>query len=292
MTSPRSLPARRTSARLFATGVLAIALLTGCDALTGEATLDTGAAGVVEPTAVAVAPAATAAPTTVAADPAVAAPTAVSATAVPSGEASPVQDTTGEAGPVEIDDVDVIEDSAPSEAADTGAAAGESEATETVVLEQQSANCMDGRWIALGGQISEYIAAIGETNGVPMSAEGYLIVVLEGGHYTYDAEITTWINIDGFQTTSLVSGVATGSYYYENGFIAATEGASSIEAKVSLNGEVLDASDLAGGFLAEFGGLHEAPFSCNGESRTIFFDVAPGAPRHGIEFTAWDGNRP
>lgn len=307
--SPASRP---SSARRALAGVAIAALaFTSCGLTTGETAIDaTGTEVVTQPTTPpigAVVPAAQPTTAPVEVPTSAPAPDAAEVVDAATGDES-ATDTRGErAGtgsedattddvvpvPTEIvvvDDGPAEPEAAAPEAGEPEAgepeAADEAEAPETASFNQTSvAACMDGVWASQPGQVGAYTAHLAELTGAPMSAAGRITVALENGRYVYDASVTTSINVDGFQTLSVVEGITQGDFTYTNGFIVAEQTFADIVAYVELpDGSRIDAGALGEEF-NQMALFHEVPFDCaGGDTITLHFDTLPGTARFPMTF--------
>ena len=118
-----------------------------------------------------------------------------------------------------------------------------------------------------------------------MSASGRITIALENGRYVYDASVTTSIDVDGFQTLSVVEGITQGDFTYTNGFIVAEQTFADIDAFVELpDGTRIDAGVLGEEF-NQMAAFHEVPFDCiGGDTITMHFDTLPGHTRFPMTF--------
>ena len=156
--------------------------------------------------------------------------TAPAPTPVPTATATPTTEAPTTAPP--------STDSEPAEGTPTEEAPTETEAFNQV----NAADCMDGVWASQPGQVGAYMERLSELTGASMSASGSVTVALENGRYVYDTFITTSIDVDGFQTWSVLEGITQGDFTYTNGFIVAEQTFAEIDAYVELpDGTQLDA---------------------------------------------------
>ena len=172
-------------------------------------------------------------------------------------------------------------DSEPAEATPAGEAP-----TETAAFNQVNvADCMDGVWASQPGQVGAYMERLSELTGASMSASGRVTVALDNGRYIYDTFITTSIDVDGFQTWSVLEGITQGDFTYTNGFIVAEQTFAEIDAYVELpDGTRLDAGILGEEF-NQMAALHEVPFDCTGgDTITLHFETLPGTVRFPMTF--------
>lgn len=272
--------------------VVAAVAFSSCGITTSQTAIEAGDTETAPATATEAVPAATTAPVVV---PATATEADSETTAVETDD-SATEPTRGERAGAPADDepVEVPEtiveapstDAASEDAPTTEPEEDDTEESETATFNQVDvAGCMDGVWASQPGQVGAYTAHLAELTGAPMSAAGRITIALENGRYVYDASVTTSIDVDGFQTLSVVEGITQGDFTYTNGFIVAEQTFADIDAFVELpDGTRIDAGVLGEEF-NQMAAFHEVPFDCTGgDTITMHFDTLPGHTRFPMTF--------
>ena len=258
-----------TARRLLAGLAIAAFAFTGCNLTSGETTVEASAPA--DPPAEAPTESSAPAPTPE--------PTAVptSATA-PDGE--PTRGERAETAATDEEELEaLLEELGVEELADTP-----STPTDLNIVSDE--DCLQGVWQSEPGQFGAYIDRVAELTGAALSATGTVELAFEDGLYIYSVMATTSIDVDGFQTLSVVDGITRGSYDLTTGFVIAEQTWAEIDAYIELpDGTRLDAGVLGEEF-NQLAAFHEAPYDCNGpDSLTMHFDTQPGRLRFPMAFT-------
>jgi hypothetical protein len=144
--------------------------------------------------------------------------------------------------------------------------------------------CLVGDWqIAEDQMQSFYDATTGEVEGITFEVVGGVDLSFTVDEYRYTSDFTLLLDVEGAGSgEGVATGGLGGSYTAEDGVITTTLVDNDLAVVVTVLGQTIDGSDLAGGLL-ESDPINEAPFDCSTGNPVLQFETSTG--RTPVELT-------
>ncbi|MFL0713646.1 MAG: hypothetical protein ACJLS2_14520 [Microcella pacifica] len=137
--------------------------------------------------------------------------------------------------------------------------------------------CLVGDWrIAEDQMQSFYDALAADLDGVSFAIDGSVGLSFTADEYRYTSDFVLDLTIDGAgEGEGVATGGLGGTYTAEDGVITTTLVDNDLSVIVTVMGQTIDGSDLAGGLLLS-DPINDAPFDCSSGTPVLQFETGSG----------------
>ena len=137
--------------------------------------------------------------------------------------------------------------------------------------------CLVGDWqIAEDQMHSFYDALAADLDGVSFAIDGSVGLSFTADEYRYTSDFVLDLTIDGAgEGEGVATGGLGGTYTAEDGVITTTPVDNDLSVIVTVMGQTIDGSDLAGGLLLS-DPINDAPFDCSSGTPVLQFETGSG----------------
>jgi len=138
-------------------------------------------------------------------------------------------------------------------------------------------SCLIGDWEIAQAELQSYYDVVsGEVDGVTFGIEGGTGLSFTATEYRYTPGFTLLLEIDGATSgEGTATGSLGGTYTAEDGVITTELADNDLSVVVTVLGQTIDGSDLAGGFL-QSDPINQAPFDCSSGTPVLQFETSSG----------------